>query len=205
MSLNDDVTAWIDGMRQGDGAAAHSLWERYFTRLVELADRRLPQHARRSFDEEDVALSAFRSFCRGVEAGRFPQLSDRENLWALMIVITARKARARLRAETAQKRGGGRVQGESVFAAHPAAGAPAAEGIAQAIGREPTPEFAVEVSEQVERLLGQLPDDVSRQLAILKLEGFTNQEAARQLDCSQTTIERRLRLIRKVWSQDVGD
>jgi DNA-directed RNA polymerase specialized sigma24 family protein len=198
MSFNEDVTAWIDGMRQGDEAAARQLWERYFTRLVELADRRLPRHARRAFDEEDVALSAFGSLCRGVRAGKFPQLGDRENLWALLVVITARKARARLRAEAAKKRGGGVLSGESALGQ-------GENGIAQTVGHEPTPEFAVEVAEQVEHLLTRLPDDVSRQLAILKLEGFTNEQAARRLNCSQTTIERRLRLIRKVWSQDESD
>ena len=32
-------------------------------------------------DEEDVALSAFDSFCRGAEQGRFPRLDDRDDLW----------------------------------------------------------------------------------------------------------------------------
>ncbi len=43
-------------------------------------------------------------------------------------------------------------------------------------------------------------DEATRQLAILKMEGYTNKEAANRLNCSQTTIERRLRLIRKTWS-----
>ena len=43
-------------------------------------------------DEEDVALSAFDSFCRGAQRGRFPQLDDRDNLWRLLVVITSRKA-----------------------------------------------------------------------------------------------------------------
>ena len=34
--------------------------------------QKLPAPVRQVADEEDVALSAFKSFCRGVEAGRFP-------------------------------------------------------------------------------------------------------------------------------------
>ena len=62
-----------------------------------------------------MALSAFDSFCRGVAAGRFPQLDDRENLWRLLVILTARKAFDQVRDERRQKRGGGAVSGESVL------------------------------------------------------------------------------------------
>ena len=55
-----------------------------------LSVRRAP---RRASDEEDVALSAFQSFYQGIARGRFPQLEDRDNLWRLLITITARKRR----------------------------------------------------------------------------------------------------------------
>jgi RNA polymerase sigma factor (sigma-70 family) len=195
MSLSDDVTAWIDGMRTQETHSTQKVWERYYRRLVELADRRLPRHARREFDEEDVALSAFDTLCRGLAAGRFPDLADRDSLWALLIVITARKARARVRRQTAQKRGGGHVQGESVFDAD------VGDGIGQQIGDDPTPEFAAEVAEEVESLLAALPDETTRRLAMLKMEGYTNDEAAERLGCSRTTVERRLRLIRATWTE----
>lgn len=195
MSLSDDVTAWIDGMRCQETQSTRQAWQHYYQRLVELAGRRLPHGVRRDFDEEDVALSAFDSLCRGLADGRYPDLADRDSLWGLLIVITSRKARARLRKHNAQKRGGGRVQGESVFEARPG------DNIGQAVGAEPTPEFAAEVAEEVEHLLGQLPDETTRQLAVLKMEGYTNDEAAGRLGCSRTTVERRLRLIRKTWSE----
>jgi hypothetical protein len=42
---------------------------------------------RRAADEEDVVQDAFHSFFRGVSAGRFPQLNDRDNLWRLLVAI----------------------------------------------------------------------------------------------------------------------
>src|SRR5262249_36398416 len=63
---------------------------------------------RRAADEEDVALSALASFCRGAEQGRFPRLEDRDDLWALLVVIAARKAVDLRQREGRQKRGGGR-------------------------------------------------------------------------------------------------
>ena len=39
-----------------------------------------------------MALSAFDSFCRGTGRGQFPQLGNRDDLWQLLALITARKA-----------------------------------------------------------------------------------------------------------------
>src|SRR5215471_8456034 len=92
MSSAGSVTTWIEQLCAGDRAGAQRLWERYFPRLVGLARKKLQGLPRRSADEEDVALSAFDSFCRGAERGCFPRLENRDNLWALLVVITARKA-----------------------------------------------------------------------------------------------------------------
>ncbi len=195
MNLDDSVTLWIDGLRQGNEHSAQQLWERYFSQLVRMAGSKLPRSVRRDFDEEDVALSAFHSLCEGVRDGRFPRLEDRDNLWALMVVITARKAMRRIRSASTQKRGRGEVQGESVFLKADGE----SEGINQIIGREPTAEFAAQVSEQSEQLLALLPDEPMRRLALLKMEGYSNKEAAAALDCGLRTIERRLNLIRSIW------
>src|SRR5262245_46060314 len=79
MAMHSDasVTQWIDGLKAGDPNAAQKLWERYCRRLVGLARKKLRAAPRRAADEEDVALSAFDSFCRGAEQDRFPQLNDR--------------------------------------------------------------------------------------------------------------------------------
>src|SRR6516225_9955869 len=103
--------------------AAEQLWRRYFDRLVRLAHARLKAAPRGAADEEDVALSAFNSFCRGAVQGHFPGLGDRGDLWRLLVTITARKAADHLRRECCQRRGGGRVVGEAALdAANPEAG-----------------------------------------------------------------------------------
>ena len=80
------VTAWIGQICAGDHDVAQQLLQRYFQRLVALARQKLRGAPRGMADEEDVALSAFKSFCRGAEQGRFPQLSDRYDLWRLLFV-----------------------------------------------------------------------------------------------------------------------
>jgi hypothetical protein len=66
-------------------------------RLVALAATRLPRNARRDADEEDVALSAFHSFCDRATRHQFPHLVDRAELWRLLAVITLRSVERKLR------------------------------------------------------------------------------------------------------------
>jgi DNA-directed RNA polymerase specialized sigma24 family protein len=128
----NSVTMWIDGIKAGDGSDIERLWDRYFERLVRLAGARLPAHRRRSFDEEDVALSAFQSFCDRAGRGQFPKLTGRDDLWQLLGTITVRKALDSLRTQNRQKRGGGHVLGESAV--------PTAEfARGHGVGRNPEP------------------------------------------------------------------
>src|SRR5271156_4560636 len=128
---------WIDGIKAGDGSDIERLWDRYFERLVRLAAARLPSHTRRSFDEEDVALSAFQSFCDRAGRGQFPPLSDRDDLWRLLATITVRKAIDTMRHQTRKKRGGGNVLGESALLV---GAGPDGEGLTEVLGRDPTPQ-----------------------------------------------------------------
>ena len=199
MSTSDEVTHWLSQFAHGDRQAAEALWERYFAQLVRFARRKLEQVPRRSFDEEDVAVSALFSFFRGVEAGRFQQLGDRDELWRLLVTITARKISAQQRRAHRAKRGGGKVRGESVF--HQAADDDREAGLGQVLGSEPTPELAAMLVENTQQLLAALDDDNLRQIACLKLEGWTNDEIAQQLDCVRRTVERRLERIREKWTR----
>ena len=67
-------------------------------------------------------------------------------------------------------------------------------------GREPTPEFAAQVAEQVQQLLDDLKEQLLRDVALMKMEGFNNEEIAVKLDCSPRSVTRRLKVIRTIWS-----
>lgn len=203
MGSEPSVSHWIARLKEGDRAAVQQLWERYFSRLVRLARRRLESAPRRVADEEDAAVSAFHSFCIRVEQGRFPQLEDRTDLWRLLVVITSRKAVKQRAAAARRKRGGGRVRGESAFLM-PGADEEDA-GIQAVAGQEPTPELAAQFEEQFQHLLDCLDDGSLRELALLKLQGFSNEEIAVRLQCGLRTVERRLGGIRAIWSKELTD
>jgi DNA-directed RNA polymerase specialized sigma24 family protein len=195
------VTHWIDQLKAGDKEAAQRLWEGYFQRLVQLARARLHGVPRRAADEEDVALSAFDSFCRGAQQGHFPRLDDRDDLWRLLVTLTERAATRLRRHEGRQKRGGGAVFDETALASSDRTEGSEA-GIDQLAGHEPTPEFAALVAEECNRLFAQLDSDELRRIALWKMEGYTTEEIALQLGRAPRTVERKLSLIRTLWEEE---
>jgi DNA-directed RNA polymerase specialized sigma24 family protein len=187
---DDAVTLWLDRLRAGDSAAVGPLLEKYFHRLVGLARTRLRNTADRARDEEDVALSAFDSFCRRAGAGQFPHLTDRDKLWWLLAKFTRRKAASHIRGACALKRGAGRIAatGSSVFE--------------DVIGREPDPALAAEVAEECDRLLAVLGDPELRQIALLRMEGHSVEDVAAKRKCAPSTVERKLKRIRGIWERE---
>ncbi len=183
------VSILLQQLREGGMAAAAELWRRYFGRLVALARTKLHDAPRRAADEEDVALSAFDSFCRHAEAGRFPDLDDRDGLWALLVVLTARKAARLRRNETRLKRGGGVI----------------ADELREAISREPGPETAAIAAEEHRRLMEALGDDGLRRVAQLRLEGHAVEEIAALAGFAPRSIKRKLALIREAWAKELAD
>jgi RNA polymerase sigma factor (sigma-70 family) len=184
------VSQLIPDLMGGDHQAMQKLWERYFQPLVQLARRRIPS-TRRVAGSEDIALDAFLEFCNCLSRPdadrRFPQLQTREQVWKLLVCFTIRTAFDQNRKQARREK---IVRGESL----------GDEGFAPFCSREPAPEFAVAVHE----LLDQLEDETLRTVALRKMEGFTVAEIARQLDCSPTTIERKLRAIRSIWKSTEG-
>ena len=204
MSAHDggSITGWLGELRDGDQAAAQPLWEHYFSKLVTIARTKLRRMRKTTADqdEEDAALSAFNSFCAGAARGKFPQLADRDDIWRLLVVITARKAMAQANREGRQKRGGGRVVEEAVLFGHGLGGADGSlAGLERIAAQGPSPEFAAMMAEECGRLLDALDDDSLRQVALSRMEGYNNDEIAEQLGCARRTVARRLDLIRKTW------
>src|SRR6516164_7723319 len=164
MSSQGSVTVWIGQLRAGDRDAAQPLWQGFYKPMVALARKKLRGAPRGMADEEDVALSAFDSFCRGIEKGRFPQLNDRDDLWHLLLVITERKAIDLVNHEKAQKRGEGLVRHECSLARDSSVTAP----FDHIASPEPTPEMVAQFIDECRRLLDALEDETLRAVALAK-------------------------------------
>lgn len=193
MPSDGSVTTWIHALSLGDDDGAQRLWERYFGRMVDLARAKLRASSRRAADEEDVALSAFHSFCQAAAEQRFPKLANRDDLWQVLVMLTARKAIDQRKYDTRKKRA------ESATAALDEA------ALDSVIGTDPDPAFAALVADEFRALLGKLDDDNLRQIAMRKLEGHTNEDIAAELNCTVRTVGRRLSVIRALWEGPRND
>jgi DNA-directed RNA polymerase specialized sigma24 family protein len=190
------VTLLIADLQAGDDSVAQrEIWERYFQRIMALARAKLGNSPRASEDEEDVALSALESLFRGLSDQRFPQLKDRDNLWSLLVTITARKAINQRKRQMASKRGGGEIKLPIISDSGQ---------LQDLIDSEVRPDFLVAIHEECQRLMSALGNDKLRQIARWKLEGWTNAEAAKELGVAERTVERKLGLIRSIWSQNTS-
>ncbi len=87
-----ELTALLVRIQNGrDDEACQELWDAVFDRVITVARKRLSSHHRRVVDEEDIALSAINSFLRAAEHGRLRSYQNRDELWRVLFLITARK------------------------------------------------------------------------------------------------------------------
>jgi DNA-directed RNA polymerase specialized sigma24 family protein len=189
VSAEGSISGLIEGMRSGNDMAAQLIWARYSPRLAALAAERLPVWLRCAVDSDDVANSAIYSVILGLKEGRFPDLHDRDGLWALLACITVRKAIKEVASASRQKR------------LAPKRRVPLEEGIK---APEHSPDLRVMAAEGFEILIERLrlKDEVLATVALLKFEGYTNEEIARRLGCSCRRVARKLELIRKTWETE---
>ncbi len=165
-------------LRAGDDAAAAAVFRRYVSQLIALAARQFDTRIRNQIDVEDIVLSAYKSFFRRNRRSEF-DLAGWDELWSILAMITVRKCARRRRFVRAARRD---VRRE----------VPLAEGGTAAwslIDRAPSPVEAACLAELVEELLGAMALD-DRPVVERILMGFTAQEVARQLDCSERTVRR---------------
>jgi DNA-directed RNA polymerase specialized sigma24 family protein len=207
MNAGESVTCWIDQLKGGDRAAVQRLWERYYERLVGEARRWLRRAPTApAADEEDVAQVAFASFCRRAAEGRFPRLYDRDDLWQLLVVIAFRKTCNQIVHERRRQPRGGRVLHASALAAGPDGDESAM--FADMIGQQPSAAMVAQTAEECRRLLAELGSQELRQVALWKLEGYSNEEIAPLMNGGEgrslATVERKLKEIRLRWEKEVS-
>lgn len=191
MPLEKSVTHWIAAVRTGDAIAAEQLWQRYFQQLMHQARLRMGNVSKGSYDEEDAALSTFHILCQKLEQGHYPQLQDRQELWQLMLTVLVRKINRRVKYQSASKRP--QVKNCGVMASG---------SVVASIDDLPAP-TSQEISYEYMELVSSLKDPHLEQVALLRFEGYTNDEIAVKLNRTRRTIQRMLNLIRSLWEEEL--
>ncbi|MCA9111829.1 MAG: hypothetical protein KDA52_17890 [Planctomycetaceae bacterium] len=201
MAMGDEsrasVSEWLRQLEEDDSQAAQKLWDRYYSRLVALADPRSRDLAKGGADPEDVAVSVMESLWRGARAGRLQDVKTRDELWWLLLALTKRKIIDHHRNYTAQKRGG------HVVISSLGDGNSRCYQFEEIVSVELSPSYLAALEEEFSRLLALLRDDQLRQIAVHRVEGYTNDEICELLSVSASTITRKLRLIRSTWAREI--
>ena len=129
-------------------------------------------------------------FFRGVRDGRFAGDDHDNRLWPLLYRITLRKAINLRNRQLTQKRGRGAVRGDSVFIETSEVHAPI--GLDQLEALTPSHESIIDTRDQYDHLLRRLNSKTLRDVAEMKLRGYTNAEIAETLGVVERTVERKL-------------
>jgi DNA-directed RNA polymerase specialized sigma24 family protein len=177
------------------------LWDAFYQRL-RLAVRERVRNIRRPVaSESEVALSALASFVQRAKDGQFPALADQDELWRLLKTIAIRKTNDLRKNLRAQKRGGQHVVYNQADLAGDSIAPPA--GVDAAPGTEESPSLELEISDLLQSLLAQLPDDRHRDIILLKLQGASVAMIAEQLSTTTRTVQRMIKKIEGEWQTDL--
>jgi RNA polymerase sigma factor (sigma-70 family) len=186
-SDTESVTRLIRAAQCDRDSAVGPLLAVYFDRLVQLARKRLQNLPGMANYDEDLALRSFYSVYRRVRDSERPlQLNSRDDLWRLLATRTISRA-----IDLIRRHRPGEVPGEY--------------NPEDLLAREPTPEEAAATADECRRLLDLLEEPELRQVALWKVEGYTNEEIAAKLDCVPRTVERKVRRIRLLWKHELKD
>jgi RNA polymerase sigma-70 factor (ECF subfamily) len=178
----------LDRLRAGDPQAADHLFQRYALRLTRLAEQHLSRKLAGRLDGEDIVQSVFRTFFRRTSQGEF-HIDESAQLWRLLVKITVLKANAKGRYHMAQRRTAGAESGGDAW-------------LAEAVAREPGPDEAAALVDQIEQLLHGLPPLYCQALE-LRLQGHTVAEIAPRLGVSRQTVYRVLGLLQQRLTDNV--
>ncbi len=168
----------------GDEQAAEELFSRYVGRLTLLARSRLAPTLSSRTDPEDIVMSAYRSFFIGARKGRFV-LTRSGDLWRLLVSITMHKLYRQVRKHSAEMRSVAVEQSLAV-----------ATELQTPIARDPSPDEAIAMADELEALMSTL-DTFARRVLELRLQEESHSTIAAETGRSERTVRRTLSVIRE--------
>ena len=190
-SQPQSVTHWIAELRDGDEQAATALWRRFESRVKGMARVKLRSTPSRLGDDDDLAQVVFAAVFDGIRKGRFHELNNREDLWQVLAMVTARRA-----IDLWRKADASRETGESGMFEQTTARLRNMQQVVAAVTDE---QLADSIGIAGSELLSSLEPKL-RQVALLRFEGFSNEEVASHIGRSVKTVERYLQMIRTSWT-----
>ena len=187
------LTAIVHRYHAGDVGAETELFDRIYPLVREVARRTATAQRAAIADGSDFAISAWMSFHNWIRRAELNGDESFAYFWNLLVQMTRCKANEHGRWETAEKRGGGRVISASSFDSQ----SDETTWLDTIASEEFSADFlGILYHEQLESLEPQLQN-----IALAKLQGYTNKQVAEMEDISERSVERKLERIRRRWSE----
>jgi len=191
------IPNWLSQLQAGQSEAIQHLWENFAEKLLQVASGKLRGTPRgNAVDSEDVLASVFESIWDASREGRLCQISNVDELLWLLLAMTRRKCIDHSRRINATRRGGGKQiysldDGETFFA--------------EIVAAPPDPQYVRDLEEHYLWILNQLPDPILQRVAVLKIEGVSIEEIATSLQIAVSTVQRKIKIIRKIFNEKLRD
>lgn len=179
----------VEDCRAGSQEAAQELFNRYVTRLMGVAKKRIGERLTSRFDPEDVVQSVFRTFFSRLKNDQF-EINEDDDLSKLLVRITLHKTLRQIAHHKAARRDPGHE-----------AGAVSSGEILQVMGKEPTPITVLTFMDQLDHFLALLAPE-EQQILTLKLQGHSTEEIATQINSYDRKVRRVLERIRAVVQEE---
>lgn len=193
--MSDNSAALGNAVPTSAELDVEELWDDFYPRLRALVAGRVRSIKRSVASESEIAISAFNSFVLGAQEGRFPTLTNRDEMWCLVRTIAIRKANDARKRLRAQKRGGAvAIIGQADVDA-----SRGAQGVDAIYDTTESPSAALEISEFLNGILEQLPDHRHRDVILLKLQGASVVAIAECIGTTTRTVQRMLKRIEAAW------
>ncbi|MEM9826965.1 MAG: ECF-type sigma factor [Planctomycetota bacterium] len=196
----DSVVWWVQRLCSGDERAASEIWDRFFQRLAAEAKSQLSNRQLRVSDQDDLASGVLAALCDAAVNGRLPKLDSSEDIWRMLLAWMRNDVIDHVRHNNRQKRGDGKVRGDSIFA-----GQSGSAGFDQFMTDVPTPQTVVELKLAWCEFVETLRDDKLRHIATSLVRGKTRKEIAEQLGVTSRTVDRKVDLMYQLWHERTGN
>lgn len=182
----------IRGIESGDEASEELLWNGSYEKLLRYLESRVRRRGIPTglIDEEAVTVSVLESVFKCAREGRLESVQDWTEFSQLLFAMTNRKFVSHWRRATTQR-------------TLPRTPLKRLSEDGMEVSKIAIPEVALIYEEQLSRLMSLLPDDLHRQIAVLKLAGCTLAEISSEVNRAIPTVNRKWRYIRRTWADEL--
>jgi RNA polymerase sigma factor (sigma-70 family) len=184
----------VERCRTGSESAATELFNRYVSRLLGVARRRIGERMNSRLDPEDVVQSVFRTFFTRLKNDQF-EITDDDDLSKLLVRITLHKTLRQIAYHRAARRDPGHEAPQGELSQH---------DIMQVMTKEPTPVTVVTFIDQLDHFLGRLSPE-EQQILTLRLQGFSTDEIATQINSYDRKVRRVLERVKALVQKEERD